>query len=453
MRSLSFSNITCMARFCLVYSPRITPRLTYSFNFILQHCFEHPVRYTQQPEDLRSATGIRINYSDDPTLPSDLHLLPDGLLFATGTDHTRPSIYQREGTFGLFPVTSTRSDWPFDVGSAVFYLLSRYEEYQSFSADTHGRFPASASLMAQHGVLQRPLINEWMLAMRSFFQARNIPLTAPEPEYQVLPTYDIDLVWAYRHRPYWRQLAALARDSFRWDWHRWQERLSVLSGQKKDPYHTFAWLADLHRRFALPACYFWLIGRYGRYDRNIAHTHPAFQALFREVCASATCGLHPSYASNRQFDRLVEEVERFTSLNGDPPRRSRQHFLILGFPETYRNLLRAGIRHDYTLGFPEQPGFRAGYGGTFPWYDLDAERATDLLLTPFTVMDVTLFRYMGLTAKEALPVLNNLIRNCRQNRAPLVTLWHNSSFHEREGWIGMRDLYQTFLAKAIENLG
>lgn len=447
----SFLNIICMASSCLVYSPHLTPRLTYTFNFLLGHCFSQPVQYTQQPQDLLSASGIRINYSENHELPCDLHLLPAGLLFDTGVRAPRPAAYQQSETFGFFPVATDRADWPFDVASAAFYLLSRYEEYQFFPADMHGRFPAAASLMAHHHVLHRPLINEWIQVLRSFFRHRGIALTATEPKHEVIPTYDIDLAWAYRHRPWWRQLGAFTRDSFRWDWDTLQDRLAVLTKGKMDPYDTFSWLAQLHRQLELPAYYFWLMGRYGPYDRNVSPTHPAYQHLFERVCADATCGLHPSYRSNTQPAQLAAEIAHFTRLAGDPPIRSRQHFLLLRFPETYRSLRRAGIRHDYSLGFPEQPGFRAGYGGTFAWYDLMAEQATDLLLTPFSIMDGTLFRYMRLTAKEALPVLRDLLRRCRQNQAQLVTLWHNSSFHEREGWNDMRGLYQTFLAEAAEN--
>lgn len=440
-----FLNLLFMARSCLVFSRRITPRLTYTFDFLLSHCFDQPVVYTQQPQDLRSSSAICINYSDDATLPGDLHLLPAGLLSAADLSASPPSIDHRSAITGFYPVAENKSDWSFDLASATFYLLSRYEEYQSFSADTHGRFPASASLLARHQLLHRPIINEWIQALRAFFRQRNIPLTAAEPTYRLLPTYDIDLAWAFRHRPWWRQLAALTRDSFQWNWQGLQDRLEVLTGRTADPYYTFAWLHQLHQQYQLPAVYFWLLGRYGRYDRNVPPTHPAFRKLFRRTCDYATCGLHPSYAAHDRPERLKEEVATFTSLAGSSPVFSRQHFLRLRFPDTYHNLLRAGIQHDYTLGYPEQPGFRAGYGGTFPWYDLKAERQTDLLLTPFTVMDGTLFRYMGLTAKEALSLLRDLVTHCRKSQTPLVTLWHNSSFYEREGWAGMRDLYQSFL--------
>lgn len=439
-----------MARSCLVYAPHLTPRLTYTFDFLLSHCFGQPVRYTRQPQDLQSTAHVRVNYSDDPALPADCHIPPAGLLFESGIESARPEWHLRAAKPGLFPVPVHSGSWPFDVASATFYLLSRYEEYQPFTADAHGRFPAAAGIMTQHGVLQRPLINEWIQELRLFFQKREMPLTAPRPTYRFLPTYDVDLAWAYRHRPWWRQLAAFTRDSFRWDWYGLQERLQVLSGQKKDPYDTFQWLDELHQHKHITAVYFWLMGRYNQYDRNISPAHPAYRQLFQHVCTDAACGLHPSYASNHRPERLAEESRAFASLQGQPPRRSRQHFLMLRFPTTYRALIQAGIYHDYTLGFPELPGFRAGYGGTFPWYDLEKEEKTDLLLTPFTVMDGTLFRYMSLTAKEALPILRELISSCRQNNAQLVSLWHNSSFYEREGWSGMRTLYKSFLAEASD---
>src|SRR6185436_12324127 len=53
-------------------------------------------------------------------------------------------------------------DYPFDIFSAVFYLLSRYEEYLPHEKDEYGRYAHENSLAYGQGFLNTPLINIWI---------------------------------------------------------------------------------------------------------------------------------------------------------------------------------------------------------------------------------------------------------------------------------------------------
>jgi hypothetical protein len=57
----------------------------------------------------------------------------------------------------------------FDLFAAAFYLVTRYEEYLPFIADRHNRFEASQSVLFKHGLLERPLINEWAEDLKQTF--------------------------------------------------------------------------------------------------------------------------------------------------------------------------------------------------------------------------------------------------------------------------------------------
>ncbi len=105
-------------------------------------------------------------------------------------------------------------------------------------------------------------------------------------------------------------------------------------------------------------------------------------------------GLHPSYRSAGRLKTLRMETERYRSITGHHPEKARQHWLLLNLPDTYREFEEAALSYDYTMGFQDQPGFRAGIARPFPFYDLTREKITGLTVVPFQIMDGTLRQYM-----------------------------------------------------------
>jgi hypothetical protein len=93
------------------------------------------------------------------------------------------------------------------------------------------------------------------------------------------------------------------------------------------------------------------------------------------------------------------------------------------------------------MGYADVPGFRAGISIPFPWYDLQREQKTDLVIYPFAVMDVTLKQYLQLQPAEGLKIATALMRRVRNHGGMFSTLWHNSSFSELDGWKPWRDVY------------
>jgi hypothetical protein len=125
--------------------------------------------------------------------------------------------------------------------------------------------------------------------------------------------------------------------------------------------------------------------------------------------------------------RLELECERFASITGARPLRSRQHYLRARLPQTYRALLSCGIEEDWTMGFADQPGFRAGTAHSFLWFDLEENRSTALRIYPFHVMDGTLLHYLRLTSPKAKQLIRELWLTVQKTGGSLTTLAHNNS--------------------------
>jgi len=107
-------------------------------------------------------------------------------------------------------------------------------------------------------------------------------------------------------------------------------------------------LIQTHKEDKLKCIYFFLLGDYGKNDKNIASTNRNFRELIKHISDYSITGIHPSFGSNNSVQQLKVEVSRLSNITHRQISRSRQHFSVLHFPGTYRDLLQAGISDDYS---------------------------------------------------------------------------------------------------------
>lgn len=337
-----------------------------------------------------------------------------------------------------------------DYLACCFYHLSRYEEYQPFTPDAHGRFPASESHARRNGYLQRPIVREWAAQLgrrlREVFPELPPPTVHP---WRFRPSYDIDIFWAYHHRGL-RGVASGLKDVVTGEPKRAWERFTT--PPEHDPYQSFAFLRSLHlppgpNEAPLEPVWFWLLtDGSDRHDINPYPIPEAQQTVMRELAAAQTTGIHPGYTTMDDPATLQREIDRLAAITGTSVRHSRQHFLRFRLPGTYRALQTAGITHEYTMGYADDIGWRAGTNLPFFWYDLERESATGLTVHPFAAMDATLKNHLQLGPEAAKNRVFQLADAVRPFGGDFMLLWHNSSFAERYGWSGWRAAYAEMVA-------
>ncbi len=432
----------------LVYTPLLTPRVEYAFRLLFESALAVEYQLITDSAAYCHAPGPRLNYSGQPVAEGEIWLPAGPLLRERGIRTIEPDVFRADGMPAFFRQPGPGAALPFDLPALAFFLASRYEEYLPFQPDALGRFPASESLAHKHGFLCLPLANQWALRLGALLEQRFPGLHIRKPAYRFRPTIDVDMAWAYRHRPLWRILLASLRGLLGGQWAAARQRLAVLAGRREDPFFTFSYLSRLHQEHQLAPAFFFLLGDYGKYDTGIRHTVPAFRALIRAVAQEAEVGIHPSFRSNHSPGQLEKEVRRLEAITGSPVRNSRQHFLMIRFPQTYDRLLQAGIRHDYTMGFADATGFRAGLATPFPWYNLEKEKTEPLTIHPFAAMDVSLRQYLSMEPAQALSHLRSLSDAVRAVGGEFCTLWHNSSFSEHHDWRGWGEVYEKIVSYA-----
>jgi hypothetical protein len=371
------------------------------------------------------------------------------LLFEESIHPQSIIVSKHEDLIGFFQNTAVNATYPFDLLASSFYLLSLYENYLPGPRDAHGRFSAQQSLAFQHGFLHRPLVDEYCLHLTQQLTQLHPAFSAKFPVYQYTPTYDIDVSWAYLHRPYYRQAGSILKDILKGNFANVKQRRAVLKGREEDPFFTFPYLDQLHQRHQLKAIYFFLLGNYHGLDRSISSSHPAQQKLIKQIAPPNEVGIHPSILSNHNYTQFELELYRFETILGQAPQRSRQHYLMLQLPDTYLRLSQAGIQHDYSLGYAQTPGFRASIARPYLWYNLQDETTSNLLLHPFVCMDVALKRSSENQAASIIDQASNLIEATKAVNGHLYTLWHNSSFSVIDGWDGWKAHYEYIVKQAL----
>lgn len=434
----------------LVYSPKFSKRITYTMALLLGRLLGAEWQLTSNLKQFGNYEGPKINYSTRRRGDDMVHIPAHGFLMERGIREFAPELRWQDSLPLLFPATDKEADLPFDVFAAAFYLVSRYEEYLPHRKDVFGRFEASESYAFQNGFLHKPVVNHYAAMIRKKLQEKFPEYSLNTPAFTFIPTYDIDVAYAYKGRAGVRSFLGAVRSLAQFDFTALKQRIRVLSGAEQDPFDSYDKQIRLYKESGIKAFYFFLVGDYGPYDRNLSVYSSTLFSLIKKLGDYAHIGIHPSYASNKDDFQLEKEIRRLSEITHQEIRFSRQHYLRLNIPQTFHNLLKHNITYDFTMGYASQPGFRAGICSPYPFYDLAHEHSTPLTIIPFAIMDGTLRDYLQLTPEESLSVIKQLIEEVAGVGGTFVSLWHNDALCDYGPWKGWQHVYDTMYKLASE---
>ncbi len=425
-----------------IYTPQITHRIRYTFDLFFRELLEIPYELVQNREQFLAAPAPKISYNQNP-IGDEPCFGAVYLLFEKGVKLHPIQVMNFEETKALFPLEQAEKYClPFDPFAAGFYLVSRYEEYLPHVIDRYNRFPAEESFAYKNNFLHVPVVNRYAEMIQSKLKSHFPELDFPKKKFRFIPTYDIDSAYAYLNKGLVRNFGGLMRSLLNLDFMTLKNRVQVLTKLKKDPFDAYEWLHDFHEKNRLNPIYFFLIGDYDEYDKNISINIGEFRELITSISDIAEVGIHPSYASNSDFNKLKKEVESLKQVLKRDIKKSRQHFLKLELPKTYRQLNELDITDDYTMGFARQPGFRAGICSSFYFYDLENENKTQLRVHPFAIMDATLNYYHELSPRQFPDAVYPIIDEVKKVNGTFISLWHNNSLSDENEWAGWKKVYE-----------
>ena len=446
----------------IVYSTQSSPRVEYIVSTLMNAMGLNKIHFTNDQIIYTNSTEIKCNYSSNPVAKNELWIQPCTLLFEQGINihsvefsnwNTTLSGVNNNSDSNYLPCffPTTKGDLPFDIFAASFYLLTRYEEYLPHNKDMYGRYAHENSMAFQHNFLTIPLVNLWLKELKEIIKQKNTGIILSNPAFKFIPTYDIDIAWSYLHKGFIRNAGGFVRDLMKVKLHSLKERLQTITGKTKDPFDCYDWLYDVHESKDFKPIYFFLVTAQNKgLDKNILPDKNAMQKLIKAHAEKYKIGIHPSWQSNDKFEILINEIKLLSKISGKAVNKSRQHYIRMSLPNTYQELIAAGITDDYSMGYGSINGFRASYCLPYKWYNLEKETTTDLTIHPFCYMDANSFYEQHFNAAQAFEEMKYYYQIAKEVNGELITIWHNHFLGYEKMFEGWRNNYQSFIEDCVK---
>tara|TARA_R110001599_G_scaffold150929_2_gene335189 strand:- start:44715 stop:46106 length:1392 start_codon:yes stop_codon:yes gene_type:complete len=330
---------------------------------------------------------------------------------------------------------------PVDIFGMAFFLMSGFSDLKFSKKDQHGRDIGKSSFIANYNLIDRPIIQEWFTVLsinlfgREFLNENEIL-----PKYKTHISHDVDQPFEYLDYTIQRLLKRVLGDLLiRKNANTAKNRIElfkrVKGGEEKaDPYNNFESLLEVLKDHQIKSTFFFVAGgKHPSYDVSYNIGHPAIKKIVKKVAdANHTIGIHPSYETLKNPILLKKEVEILQNICTDigihqKIETCRKHYLRWSWESTPKNLSSAGIKDDYTLGYADHSGFRAGVGFPFRAFDWETKKQTDLMIHPLIVMECSLLdhKYMNLNIFEAEEKIKKYQNQLKKLGGEFVILWHN----------------------------
>lgn len=364
----------------LIHTQKITPRLDYAFKHICTRILGVKVKFTSVIEEFISHQGPKLSYGKQP-MGNELFVQSQGLLSQQGIEDVDIAVQPWRESVGFYAV-SEKSALPFDIFSAAFYLLSRYEEYLPHLKDDLGRFPAEESLAFQEKFLKQPVVDIWALRFKEVLLKHFPNMQFSNRSFEKHHLVEATQPFAYTQRGFLRNFIGFFRDLVNLRIRSVFRRSKVLLKLRKDPFNTFTWMMNITKKGGAKLSVFFRLGEGFSFLEDVNSKREKYRMLVKFVGDYTEVGLIFSYHSLNNYELLKVEKKQMDELIHRQLRSSMNDQLLVNLPHNYRNLLELEVKKDVTMVYEDHIGFRAGTCTPFLFYDLDYEIKTPLIIHP-----------------------------------------------------------------------
>lgn len=349
----------------------------------------------------------------------------------------------------------------YDILGLMYWMLNRLEEVENDKLDDYGRFLAKNSHAYKYKYLERPIVDEWIDFFKQVVVMLWRNMSVLHSDFKVDVSHDVDIPGFYSLLPKPAMLRFMVGSIIKRHDLKSAIKAAVVNVSKNYNFadnsamDVFSWIMDQSESHKLTSTFYFIAGNsehyaHPLYDTKYSIDHPVIRSLMKEINKRGhKIGLHPSYNTYNNEDRLREELNKLrTVCNKDSIElkdvSSRMHYLRWAQPGTLLALDKAHISYDNTLGYADHAGFRCGTCKEYPAFDPIKKQNLNIRIRPLIAMEHTIISkgYMGLGVTTlALEKITELKDACKNVKGTFSLLWHNNQLlNENE-----RNIYSSFL--------
>lgn len=293
-------------------------------------------------------------------------------------------------------------------------------EYAPVIKDKFDRVP---SVLSNSNPLQ-PSISEFL------YKEGFRPVYKEGKKYAVCISHDIDFLYEPKNKNSFF-ISALQSVKNK-NWGQFVYNCKNLVGRYPLPAWGLNNLIDYEMKNNIKSSYYFLCLENGESDFNydISAQKKVIQYL---ISAGYEIGLHGGHEAYLSIEKIADEKRKLEKVTEMVTKGYRNHYLRFKVPDTWHHLQNLGFDYDTTLGFPETLGYKNGLCYPFRPYDKINGCYIDILEIPLLVMDVSFFKYMGLTLESSLKLFQKIHEDVKKNGGVLSIVWHNNHLNGEYG--------------------
>lgn len=337
--------------------------------------------------------------------------------------------------------------WQNDVIAASFLMLTRWEEIvYDGEMDRFNRFPEEKQLSVKYKFSHRPIVNEYADAIGRLLNELGFEWPQNEYQYSICPEHDVDFYERFPDTPAWfRSISGdlLKRKSFRLGMQTVREGFRKLFRQGADPFDTFDFLMTESEKIGAKSCFYFMPGKGIKGDEYELFSSKVRSKITQIIERGHEIAMHPGFKTSHDSELMNIEYARMHRIYPDI-QKSRQHFLQLRMPFTFRHLDQLGIKMDTSMGFKDRNGFRNGCCYDYPYFDPILREELPLRISSFVIMDSVFLRNSAKN-EEVANEFAHYSALIYKYKGSFRFIWHNNNFSLPE-WQTLGSHYSEYLS-------
>ncbi|MDN3587317.1 hypothetical protein QWY86_11600 [Pedobacter aquatilis] len=408
----------------IVFSPVLTPRIKYIFTFIFKDILKTELEFTGNKEYFLQSDLAKISYADKP-LGNELFFKNSSLLLSNKVEELKLKSIQFDDYKVPFPVDD--SPFPFDVFAASFFILSRYEEY-IHKEKSSSTFKAEKSYQHKWKLLNRPIIDEWALMIKNLVRKKYPSIKFLEKKFTHQPTINFTLKSDVPEG-----FIPKTKFIFSSVFNKEQKYLSSvfddITGLNVNPDITIESLTSIN------------LNQKPIYFVNFpadSKNRLKFEKSSSFLRDKATGLFRPCTSDKEKSASLKIDLLKLSKIQNSTINLLSQQTEDLRLPSCYLNLLSAGISSDFSMGYEDTPGFRAGTCTPFNWYDLQLEKVTPIIVNSYSLCDSAI-QYLNLN--DAIKIVHTFIDVVKVVNGQFYSSWKLKNLSENVKFKKYRTVY------------